>query len=85
MKNEIFANKIEQFHMSICKQLLVVKKFTTNIKVLSKLGRTPLKINIETKMFKYFRRFPFSETNGYLFKAFTKEEFDKKGWVQNLK
>ena len=57
MKNEIFANKIEQFHMSICKQLLVVKKFTTNIKVLSKLGRTPLKINIETKMFKYSEDF----------------------------
>ena len=36
-------------------------------------------------MFKYFQRFPFIETNKYLFKAFTEEEFDTKGWVQNLK
>ena len=36
-------------------------------------------------MFKYFQRFPFIETNRYLFKAFKEEEFDTKGWVQNLK
>ena len=41
-------------------------------------------------MFKYFQRFPFIETNRYLFKAFNKylfkeEEFDTKGWVQDLK
>ena len=73
MKKEIFGNKIEQFHMSMCKQILGVKKFTSNIKVLSELGRTPLKIDIETKMFKYFQRFPFIETNRYLFKAFKEE------------
>ena len=54
--------------MSMCKQLLGVKKFTSGIKVLSELGRTPLKIDIETKMFKYFQRFPFIETNRYLSK-----------------
>ena len=48
-------------------------------------GRTPLKIDIETKMFKHFERFPFIETNRHLFKAFKKEKFDTKGWVQNLK
>ena len=85
MKKEIFANKIEQFHMPMHKQILGVKKFTNNIKVLSELGRTPLKIDIETKMFKYFQRFLFIETNRYLFKAFKEEEFDTKGWVQNLK
>ena len=36
-------------------------------------------------MFKYFHRFPFIETNRYLFKTFTEEEFVTKGWVQNLK
>ena len=41
--------------------------------------------DIETKMFKYFQRFPFIETNRYLFKAFKEEKFDTKGWVQNLK
>ena len=85
MKKEIFANKIEQFHMSMCKQILGVKNFANNIKVLSELGRTPLKIDIETKMFKYFQRFPFIETNRYLFKAFEEKEFDTTGWVQNLK
>ena len=85
MKKEIFANKIEQFHISMCKQILGVKKIANNIKVLSELGRTPVKIDIETKMFKYFQRFPFIETNRYLFKAFKEEEFDTKGWVQKLK
>ena len=78
MKKVIFANKIEQFHMSMCKQILGFKKFINNIKVLSELGRTLLKIDIETKMFKYFQRFPFIETNIYLFKAFKEEEFDTK-------
>ena len=32
MKNEIFANKIEQFHMSMCKHILSVKKFTNSIR-----------------------------------------------------
>ena len=36
-------------------------------------------------MFKYFQKFPFIETNKYLFKAFKEEEFDTKGWVQKLK
>ena len=48
VKNEIFANKIEQFCMSMCKQILCVKNFT---------NRTPLKTDIETKIFKYLQRF----------------------------
>ena len=71
--------------MSIWKQILDVKTINTNIKVLSKLGRTLLKIDIRIKMFKYFQRFSFIETNRYLFKAFTEEEINKKDWVQNLK
>ena len=65
--------------MSTCKQILGVKKFTNNIKVLSELRRTPLKIDVETKMFKYLQRCPFIETNSYLFKAFKEEKFDTKG------
>ena len=59
--------------------------FANNIKVLSELQRTPLKINIETKMFNYFQRSPFIEIDRYLFKAFKEEEFDSKGWVQSSK
>ena len=84
-KKDIFANKIEQFHMSMCKQIIGVYKSTNNIKVLSELGRTPLKIDIQTKMFKYLQRLPFIETNRFLFKAFMEDELDKKGWVQNMK
>ena len=38
----------------MCKQILGVKEFTNNIKVLSELAITPLKIDIQTKTFKYF-------------------------------
>ena len=51
IKKEIFANKIEQFDISMCKQILGVNRFTNIIKVLSQLKRTPLKTDIETKMF----------------------------------
>ena len=71
--------------MSMCKQMLGAKRFTNNIKVLSKFWKTLLKIDIETKMFKYFQRFQVIETNGYLLKAFKEEQFDAKVWVQNLK
>ena len=43
------------------------------------------KIDTKTKMFQYFQRFPFIETNRYLFKAFKEKEFDAKAWVQGLK
>ena len=49
-KKKVSANKTESFLMSICKQILGFKKCTNNIKVLSELGRTPLKVDIGTKM-----------------------------------
>ena len=67
--------------MPMWKQILDVKRST----ITSEIGRTPLKIDIEIRFFKYFQRFPFTETNRYLFKAFKEEEFDTKSWVQNLK
>ena len=41
--------------MQISKQILGVKTFPNNVRVLSELGRAPLKIDIETKMFKHFQ------------------------------
>lgn len=35
-------------------------------------------------MFKYLQRFPLTETNRYLSKAFKQEGLDKEGWVQKL-
>ena len=40
--------KVEQFHMTLCKQVLGVRKTTVNIKVLAELNRLPYKIYIET-------------------------------------
>ena len=51
---------------SIFKQISVVKKARKNKKVLSELGRFPLRISIETQMFKYFQHFPFSDEKRYL-------------------
>ena len=64
--------------MSMWKQILGVKKFTNNIKVLSELEKTPLKINIETKVFMYFQRFKFIETNRYLLKSSKKKKLIQK-------
>ena len=58
--------KLEQFHVSLWKQVLGVRKTTSNIQVLTKLGRLPFKIYIEIQMFKYLQRFPFLEGNTYL-------------------
>ena len=66
--------------MSMWKQLLGVKKFTNNIKVLSEHGRTPLKTDIEIKMFKYFERFPFIETNSYSKPSKKKNSIQKAGF-----
>ena len=49
LKKDCFGNKIEKFYVSIYKQLLEVKKNVSSMKI----GRTPMKINIEIKIFKY--------------------------------
>ena len=41
----------------MCKPILGVKTFSSNIQLLSEIGRTALKINIEKKMSKYLLRF----------------------------
>ena len=61
--------KIEQFHVSLCKQVLEVRKTTSNIQVLAEVGRLPFKIYIETQMFKYLQSLHFLEENSYLRKV----------------
>ena len=58
--NSFFAKKFEQFSMPMCKQIPGVEKCITNDKVLVRAWRTSLKLDVETKMFKYVQRFPFS-------------------------
>ena len=85
LKKEFFANKIEKFHVSMYKQVLGVGKYVNNMKTLAEFGKTPLKINIETQMFKYFQRFVFLQENRYVFKAFQEEHSTREGWIQYMK
>lgn len=62
-----------------------MKEDVSNMKVLAELGRTPLKNNIETQMFKYLQRFAFIQKDRYVFKAFEEENLIPNGWVTHLK
>ena len=64
--------------MPLCKQVLGVRKTTSNIQVLVKLGRFPFKMYIETEMFRYLQRLPSLEHNIYLCKAINEEIKKKK-------
>ena len=53
-KKDCLANKIEKIYWSICKLILCNKKNpASNMKILAKLERTHLRINIEIQIFKY--------------------------------
>ena len=47
----------ERFHLRVCKNILGVHKNTTNIAVLSELGRYPMSHDIHKQMVKYLLRF----------------------------
>ena len=55
------------------------------MKILTELGRTPLKNNIEIQMFKYLQRFAFIEKYRYVLKAFQEENLAIDGWVKYMK
>ena len=79
-------SKIEKFHLSLCKQILGIKNNTSSSKVLGELGRFPLRINIETRLFKYVKRIPFVKEDCYLRKAFNEELSNKEsGWVTKMR
>ena len=50
------------------------------------LGRFPLKICIETQLFKHLQRIPFLEEDYYLRKAFSEEVANKEpGWMTKMR
>ena len=55
------------------------------MKTLAELGRTPLKINIDIKMFKHLQRFAFIEKERYISKAFQEENQAIDGWIKYVK
>ena len=70
-------SKKEKFYLSLCKQILGVKNNTSSSKVLGELGQFPLRITIETQLFKYLQRIPFVKEDCYLRKAFNEELANK--------
>ena len=77
--------EVEQFHVSLYKQVLGVSETTSNTKVLAELGRLPFKIYIETQIFKYLQRLPFLEEDTFLRKAINEEIKINSGRIANLK
>ena len=76
-KDQHNLSKIEKFHLSLCKEILVVKNNTSSSKVLGELGRFPFRITIETQLFKYLQRIPFVKKDCYLYRAFNVEVVNK--------
>ena len=64
---------------------LGVKKNVSSRKILAELGRTLLKINIETQIFKYLQRFTVIVKERYVFKAFQEENQAIDRWVKYMK
>ena len=75
--------------MSKCKQVLDVNKTISSMKELARLGGKSLKINSETHIFKLLQRFPFRDTDTFLYRAFQEEiNFEKQfkiGWINYVK
>ena len=89
LSKKLFENKIEKFHLSMCKQILGIHKRANNVATLSELGRYPFSIDIDVQIFKYFQRFIYVDKERYLYKAFQEEcvsDFvDSEGWVTSIK
>ena len=79
-------NKIEKFHLSLCKQIVGVKNNISSSKLLGELGRFPFRISIETQLCKYLQRIPFVKGDCYLRKAFNEELANKESaWVTKMR
>ena len=65
--------KIGKFHLSLYQQILGVKNNTSSSRKLGELGRLPFSISIETQLFKYLQRIPFTKEDCYLHKAFNEK------------
>lgn len=86
---KLYENKVERFHLSMCKQVLGINKRANNVSTLSELGRYPLYKDIETQIFKYFQRFIHIEKDRFSYKAFQEQcsldIMNKTGWVVSIK
>ena len=58
-KKDLFCNKVEKFHLFMCKQILAINKNVSNMKFPTKVGRVPFEINTEVQLVKYLQQFLF--------------------------
>ena len=83
------SKEIERIHLKFCKQLLNVKKSTSNMAVYGELGRYPLFINRYTRMIKYWCKILRSENIiiSTLYKELVDMIGDKTGrnWALDIK
>ena len=84
---EIGSEIWERFHLRVCKNMLGVHKNTTNIAVLSEMGRYPLSHDIHKQMTKFFLRFEDMAGTRLAKKAFEEQKNSKndKNWVTTTK
>ena len=73
ISNLLQRNKLEKFHIKICKQILAVSRKTTNISVLLELGRYPITTYMKHQTIKYFLRFPQLNNERILYKYYINE------------
>jgi len=86
---KLLESKVEKFHLSMCKQILGVKKRSNNVSTLSEFARFPLYVDIETQVFKFFQRFIYVQKNKILYKAFQEQISsdlgENTGWLTSIK
>ena len=78
----------ERFHMRVCRNILGVHKNTSNIAVLSELGRYPAANDIHIRMIRYFLRFESLSNDKLVTKAFKEQQRitgNEKLWLNRVK
>ena len=82
--SEIGGEIWERFHLRVCKNILGVHKSTSNIAVLSEIGRYPISHDIHKQMVKYLLRFEEMAENRLAKKTYEEQKRDPtndKLWV----
>ena len=86
---ENFGNSIwERFHTRICKNILGVHRWASNIATLTEIGRYPISIEIHKRMIRYLLRFKNMDEEKLVYKAFKEQQKDtnnKNNWVGKIK
>ena len=77
----------ERFHLRVCKNILGVHKYTSNVAVLSEIGRYPISHDIHKQMVKYLLRFDNMAENRIAKKCIEEQKQDHTGdhWLTRTK